>query len=101
MPSNQIPLNWTGSSSQGLGQTPLPELTSRTPKRSRASTTTIPEPTLPPAQRSTRTQQLYRAPALKPTTSYMFKGVHPLYSRHIIEERHDMMEIRCTQIGCD
>jgi hypothetical protein len=30
----------------------------------------------------------------------MFKGVHPLYSRHILEDEHHKMEIRCTQPDC-
>ena len=29
----------------------------------------------------------------------MFKGLYPLYSRHIIKDKHDKMEIRYTQIN--
>ena len=27
----------------------------------------------------------------------MFKGVYPLYSRHVLKDKHHKMEIRCTQ----
>jgi hypothetical protein len=30
----------------------------------------------------------------------MFKGVHPLYTRHVIEDKHHKMLIQCNQIGC-
>ena len=29
----------------------------------------------------------------------MFKGLHPLYTRHVMEERHDKIIIKCTQDG--
>jgi hypothetical protein len=64
-------------------------------KRNRAPTTSAPEPTLPPYR---RTRAIWKAPALKPTNSYMFKGVHPLYTRHVIEDRHEKMLIRCSQV---
>jgi hypothetical protein len=48
--------------------------------------------TLPPYRR--------KAPKLKPTQSYLFTGISPLYSREIVEDQHDMMRIRCTQPGC-
>jgi hypothetical protein len=41
-----------------------------------------------------------RAPPLKPTDSWMFKGLHPMYTRHIIQDKPAMMEIRCGQLGC-
>ena len=58
-------------------------------------TTTASEPSLPPRRRPTR-----RAPPLKSTTSFMFTGVHLLYSREIIQEQYDIMTIRCTQPSC-
>jgi hypothetical protein len=41
-----------------------------------------------------------KAPSIKPSNAFLFKGMHPLYSRHAIDTRHDMMEIRCTQPNC-
>jgi hypothetical protein len=64
-------------------------------KRPRAITTTASEPSLPPRRRPTR-----RAPPLKSTTSFMFTGVYPLYSREIIQEQHNIITIRCTQPSC-
>ena len=58
-------------------------------KRSRALTTSdIAQPTLP----------LYRRPAkkalkLKPTSSYIFRGLHPLYIRKVIENQYDYISI--------
>lgn len=54
--------------------------------------------TLPPYQRS---QAQWKAPALKPSHSYMFRGLHPLYTRHVVEERHHKMLIRCGQPNCE
>jgi hypothetical protein len=76
-----------------LPRTPLPPRDTQSPKRPRAPTTTIPEPTLPPYRRP-------RKAPLKDTSSYMFAGIHPLYSRHVLDEDHDMMEIRCTFVEC-
>jgi hypothetical protein len=74
----------------------LPPLTPRVEspsKRPRTNTSTNHEPTLPPHRRK-------KAPKIKESNAFLFKGVHPLYSRHVIEERHDMMEVRCTQPNC-
>jgi hypothetical protein len=30
----------------------------------------------------------------------MFKGVHPLYSRHVLKDKHHKIEICCTQPDC-
>ena len=76
-----------------LPRTPLPPRDTQSPKRPRAPTTTE-EPMLPPHRRK-------KAPPIKPTKSFMFAGIHPLYSRHPIDNRPDMMEIRCTQPRCD
>ncbi len=78
---------------------PSPSPRTTSPKRNRATTTTVDEPSLPPNRRPT-TARTPKAPALKETTSFLFRGKNPLYSRHVIEERHDKMEIRCTQPGC-
>jgi hypothetical protein len=70
---------------------PRPETS---PKRPRASTASDSLPaTRPPARR--------KAPKIKPTSSYLFTGISPLYSREVVEDRHDMMQIRCTQPNCN
>jgi hypothetical protein len=70
------------------------------PKRPRVTTgTATAQPTLPPNRRP-RTAARWRAPALKSTQSYIFRGLHPLYTRHVMEERHDKITIKCTQDGC-
>jgi len=63
------------------------------PKRNRAPTVSNETPTLPPNRRR-------KAPPLKPTNSFLFAGAHPLYSREVIEDHHDLMAIRCRQPGC-
>jgi hypothetical protein len=68
-------------------------------KRPRATTTSN-NPSLP-LNRRIRTAAAWKAPALKLTRSYMFKGLHPLYSRHVLEDQYSKIEIRCTQPGCD
>lgn len=75
-------------------RTPLQARTDTSLKRNRASTTSD-TPTLPPHRRSKN-----KAPKLKETSSFLFTGKNPLYTRHIIEERHDMMLIKCSQLGC-
>jgi hypothetical protein len=60
----------------------------------------IDEPTLPPLLRDMRTAHRFKAPALKLTGAFMFKGSNPLYTREVIEERHHMCLIRCSQPGC-
>ncbi|KAH7378537.1 CHAT domain-containing protein [Cadophora sp. MPI-SDFR-AT-0126] len=72
---------------------PLPSIgtTSRETslKRPRASTANT-TPTLPPHRR--------RPPKIETTKAYMFKGLHPLYTRHNItdpERWHKYIEIRC------
>jgi hypothetical protein len=64
----------------------------------RSPTSTAPAstaPTLPPHQR--RTAARWKAPELKPTNSYMFKGLHPLYTRQVIKDEHTKMLIQCSQ----
>jgi len=63
------------------------------PKRPRASTTTVQSMLLPSWRKR-------RAPPLKPTNSFMFTGLHLLYCREVIDDRHDIMTIYCTQAGC-
>ena len=41
-----------------------------------------------------------RVPPLKATESWMFKGLHPLYSRHLVPNQPTIMEIRCGQLSC-
>jgi len=53
-------------------------------------------PTLPPSL-PTRTN----APPLKPTNSFMFKGLKPLYTREIINNKPALMLVRYGQPGCD
>jgi hypothetical protein len=31
----------------------------------------------------------------------MFKGLYPLYSRHVLKDQYSKIEIRCTQPGYD
>jgi hypothetical protein len=97
---NQQALDFSGSvRPRATGSpTPLQPRETAHPKRGRAPTTTSTEPTLPPHR---RTHTAWKAPALKPTGSFMFKGVHPLYSRHVLEDEHHKMEIRCTQPDCN
>jgi hypothetical protein len=77
-----------------LPRPPLPPRAGQSPaKRPRALTALDQEPTLPPRHR-------HRAPPLKDTNAFMFTGLHPLYSRHPINEDHSKMEIRCTQQDC-
>ena len=71
--------------------TPL-EPRSEAPKRPRASIITAPESTLPPRRRPTQ-----RAPPIKPTTSFIFTGIHPLYRREVIQGQDNMMAIYYTQ----
>ena len=69
------------------------------PKRPRATTSTATaQPTLPPNRRP-RTAARWRAPALKSTQSYIFRGLYPLYTRHIIEERYNKITIKYIQDG--
>ena len=66
------------------------------PKRGRAPTTSdTAQPSLPPHRRPAM-----KAPKLKPTSSYMFKGLHPLYIQKVVENQHDHMSIHCSQPGC-
>jgi hypothetical protein len=94
-PRTQTPL-----SLEGLGLLPLwndrNTLPTRepSPKRLRASTSTSPT-TLPLYRRST-----LKALALKPTNAFMFRGLYPLYTRHVVESDYKMMEIRCGQPRC-
>ena len=85
----------TGSLSQPIYDSRNTPLVPRpSPKRNRAPTASNNEaPTLPPIRRK-------KAPPLKATNSFLFAGAHPLYSREVIEDRHDLMTIRCTQPGC-
>jgi hypothetical protein len=72
----------------------LPPLLPRTvspSKRNRSSTQN--EPRLPPARRS-------RPPPLPASNAFLFKGIHPLFSRHALAEDHELMEVRCGQVGC-
>jgi hypothetical protein len=52
------------------------------PKRGRSNTTT----NYLPAPRRPR-----RAPPLKPSNAFLFRGLHPYYNRTIYEEKHDIM----------
>jgi len=63
--------------------TPLQRLELALLKRPRAPITTAAKPTLPPNR---RTRAIWKAPALKSTNSYMFRGTYPLYTRHVIED---------------
>jgi hypothetical protein len=98
---NQQTLDFSGSVQPRAPGSPTPLLPRETlPKRPRALTaSTSTALTLPPHRR--RTAATWKAPALKPTNSYMFKGLHPLYTRHVIEEEHTKMLIRCGQRDCD
>jgi hypothetical protein len=70
----------------------LPRLET-SPKRNRAATASSSAlATLPPHRR--------KAPKIKPTASYLFAGISPLYSREVVEDQHDIIRIRCTQLGC-
>jgi hypothetical protein len=76
-------------------RTPLVPRADTSPKRNRAGTASqSTTSTLPPNRRAKR------APKLKPTNSYMFTGLHPLYTREVVEGQHDSMLIRCSQPGC-
>jgi hypothetical protein len=81
---NQQALDFSGNVQPRASGSPTPLLPRETfPKRPRASTALASTaPTLPPHQR--RTAARWKAPALKPTNSYMFKGLHPLYTRQVI-----------------
>ena len=69
------------------------------PKRPRATTgTATAQPTLLPNRRP-RTAARWRAPALKSTQSYIFRGLYPLYTRHVMEERYNKITIKCIQDG--
>ncbi|KAG4427718.1 hypothetical protein IFR05_016799, partial [Cadophora sp. M221] len=84
--------NKTSNIPAGRGRGAAPRETS--PKRPRISTSNV-VPTLPPAYR--------RPPKIEATKAYMFKGLHPLYTRHNIknsERWHKYIEIRCGQPGC-
>jgi hypothetical protein len=60
------------------------------PKRGRSDTTNhLPAPRRP-----------RRAPPLKPSNAFLFRGLHPYYNRTICEEKHDMMWVSCSQAGC-
>ncbi|PMD40293.1 hypothetical protein L207DRAFT_565787 [Hyaloscypha variabilis F] len=78
---------------------PTPLLPRISPSKRTRALTAGASPTLPPNRRR-RTAAAWKAPALKPTESYMFKGLCPLYTCHVVEEEHTKMEIRCTQPRC-
>lgn len=75
---------------------PLQPRQDTSPKRNRAPTTSDAPGavTLPPHRRPKK------APKLKETHSFLFAGKNPLYTRHVLEDQHDKMLIKCSQPGC-
>jgi hypothetical protein len=63
-------------------------------KHSRAPTMTNEGQMLPPHQRRPR-----RCPPIKLSAAYIFKGLHPLYRREVIQDNHSKMTIYYTQPG--
>ncbi|PMD11969.1 hypothetical protein NA56DRAFT_713673 [Hyaloscypha hepaticicola] len=96
---NQQALDFSGSVRPRArdSPTPLAHSDQALPKRSRALTTSIIEPTVPPYR---RTRVVWKALVLKPTNSYMFKGVYSLYTRYVIEDQYAKMLIRYSQPDC-
>jgi hypothetical protein len=71
----------------------LPPLLPRTispSKRNRSSTQN--EPRLPPTRRS-------RPPPLPASNAFLFKGIHPLFSRYTLIEDHELIEVRYGQVS--
>jgi hypothetical protein len=36
---------------------------------------------------------------LPASNTILFKGIHPLFSRHALTEDHELMEVRCRQVS--
>jgi hypothetical protein len=89
--SNQPVVGFSPLPTRKVPLLPRPETS---PKRNRAATASdSTAATLPPNRR--------KAPKLKPTNSYLFAGISPLYTREVIEAHHDQMRICCAQPGCE
>ena len=85
------PLGFPSLPARGVPLQPRPASTP--PKRGRSDTSCHVEPTLPPARR-------VQTKPIKPTSSYMFTGLHPLYRREVIPGDNEHMTIYCTVKGC-
>jgi hypothetical protein len=79
-----------------LSQSSIADRTSPS-KRPRSESIPPPSsPTLPPHYRVVPKP----APKLKKTNMFIFQGLHPLFTRHVYNDDHSKMIVRCTYPGC-